>query len=400
MKLSKKSTIGFVVIVAITILILGINFFKGNSLFTTENTYYALYDRVDGLKQSSVVTLKGLQIGQIKSIDFVNNGNNLLVTFSVNNKIQIPNSTIAKIVSADIMGTKKIKLITGNSKQYLQAEDTLVGQVERDLKEQVSMQMLPIKTKAEKLMSSIDSVLSVIQYVFNQETRDNLRQSIGSIDQTFLQLKNTSKTLNTIIDGQKQHLSNIITNVDSITYNLKNNNKNITHILNKFATISDSLNAKEISNTFKNIQLTVSNINTTLAKIEKGDGSLGKLLNNDSLYYNLSNASASLNNLLVDIKDNPKKYLHFSIFDTGKKVYMNTKKNKRTTYAIQILSSPNRIELNQPPFNKYKKIDIVFYNKTYRYLLLKDKSRKQIIKHFDKIKKDFPESFIIKVTEE
>ncbi len=403
MKRSKNAVIGIVVLSAIAILILGLNFLKGNSFFTTEQTYYAKYSRVDGLKKSSFVTLKGLKIGQIKSIDFIDNGNTLLVEFTVNNDVKFPKNTIARIISSDIMGTKQLQLILGSSPKKLQPGDTLAGQTVGDFKEQVSIQMLPMKEKAEKLMSSVDSVLSVIQYVFNKDTRERLQNSIASIDQTFLQLKSTAAALNTIINSRQQNLSNIIVNIDSISHNLKNNNKNITQILKKFAAISDSLSAADIGSTLTHLQSTMQNIDGILAKINNGEGSLGSLMTKDSLYNNLADASESLNNLLIDIKTNPKKYLHFSIFDTGKKVYMNNPKDrnvKQVMYAIQILSSPKKIDVNSAVFKKYQKIDVVYYKGEYRYIIYKNKNEKKIIRNLNKVRKDFPEAFIIRVTEE
>ncbi len=195
MKRNKNFVIGLVVIGTIVIFIWGLNFLKGNNLFSSEQIYYAKYSSVDGLMQSSSVTLKGLKVGQIKSIRFVNNGNNLVVEFSVTKPVNFPKNTIARIVSADIMGTKQLKLVLGNSTQRLHSGDTLIGETEGGLKEQVSMQMLPIKQKAEKLMSSLDSVLSVIQYIFNKDTRNNLRNSFGSIDQTFDKIRKLARSV-------------------------------------------------------------------------------------------------------------------------------------------------------------------------------------------------------------
>ncbi len=399
MKRNKNFVIGLVVVGAIIIFVWGLNFLKGNNLFSSEQIYYAKYSRVDGLVQSSAVTLKGLKVGQIKSIRFIDNGNNLLVEFSVTKPIDFPKNTIAHIVSADIMGTKQLKLVLGNSTQKLHSGDTLIGETEGGLKEQVSMQMLPIKQKAEKLMSSLDSVLSVIQYIFNNDTRNNLRNSIGSIDQTFSQLKSTAATLNKIITEQQTHLSNTIINVDSITYNLKNNNKNISHILNKFASISDSVNAEDIGKTFAHFRSSMQSFDSVLDKVNKGEGSLGHLLIDDSLYNNLIGASHNLNSLFQDIQNNPKKYVHFSIFGTGKKMSKNNMDTKQVMYAIQILSSSQKIDTNSKIFKNYKNIEVVFQNNTYRYIIHKNRNQNKIIRKLKKIKRDFPKAFVVKITE-
>ncbi|WP_421919062.1 MlaD family protein [Marinifilum sp.] len=407
MKISKDAIIGLVIIGAIVILIWGINFLKGFNLLTSEQTFCAKYERVDGLKNSSPVTLRGFKIGQIKSIEFSPKAENLIVEFSISDEFQLPNDTEARIVSSDIMGTKEIKLIPGNSKNLLQTGDTLSGSIEGDLKEQVSMQMLPLKKKAENLMSSVDSVLSVIQYIFNEDTRENLTRSFSSIEQTFQKLENTSGTLDTIVTGQKTHMENIISNVDSITSNLKQNNKNISNILGNFSSLSDSLKAVEIAQTITNAKLALEQSNEILKKINSGEGSMGMLVNNDTLYMNLEAASNSLTNLMIDLKNNPKKYLHFSLFDTGKTFYMNSNqtkkkldKEKQTHYRIQILSSKSQVELNDQVFKGYKKIKEVYYNGVYKYTLEDTQNYKEIIRKLKRIKADFPDAFIIKITPE
>ncbi|MCT4602136.1 MAG: MlaD family protein [Marinifilum sp.] len=407
MKISKDAIIGLVVIGAIVILIWGVNFLKGFNMLSSEQTFCAKYERVDGLKNSSPVTLRGYKIGQIKSIRFSPKADNLIVEFSISDEFQLPDNTEARIVSSDIMGTKEIKLIPGNSTKTLVTGDTLIGSIEGDLKEQVSMQMLPLKRKAENLMSSVDSVLSVIQYIFNKDTRENLTRSFSSIEQTFQKLENTSGTLDTIVTGQKTHMENIISNVDSITANLKDNNKNITNILTNFSSLSDSLKAVEIAETINNAKSTLKQTHEILEKINAGEGSMGMLVNNDTLYMNLEAASNSLTNLLIDLKNNPKKYMHFSLFDTGKTVYMNSNqtkkkldKEKQTHYRVQILSSKSQVELDDPIFKGYKKIEEVYYNGLYKYTLEDTQNYKEIIRKLKRIKKDFPDAFIIKITPE
>ncbi|WP_321298466.1 MlaD family protein [Marinifilum fragile] len=407
MKISKDSIIGLVIIGAIVILIWGINFLKGFNMLSSEQSFCAKYERVDGLKKSSPVTLRGYKIGQIKSIQFSSSADNLIVEFSISDEFQLPKDSEARIVSSDIMGTKEIQLIPGNSKLTLSTGDTLLGSIEGDLKEQVSMQMLPLKRKAENLMSSVDSVLSVIQYIFNKDTRENLTKSFGSIEQTFKKLENTSGTLDTIVTGQKTHMENIISNVDSITTNLKENNKNISNILTNFSSISDSLKAVEIAQTINNAKLTLKQSNEILQKINSGQGSMGMLINNDTLYMNLEAASNSLTNLLIDLKNNPKKYMHFSLFDTGKTVYMNSNKTKKkldkekqTHYRVQILSSKAQVDLNDSIFKGYKKIDEIYYNGLFKYTLEDTQNYKEIIRKLKRIKADFPDAFIIKITPE
>jgi len=408
MKFSKDAIIGLVVTGAIIILVWGVNFLKGFNMFSSDQVFYARYERVDGLKKSSPVTLRGYKIGQIKSIGFDGpSADHLLVEFSISDQFQLPKNSVARIESSDIMGTKEIRLIPGTEKSQLQSGDTLSGSIEGDLKEQVSMQMLPLKKKAENLMSSVDSVLTVIQYIFNAKTRENLTKSFGSIEQTFKKLENTSGNLDTIVSSQKTHLKNIISNVDSITGNLKQNNKNITNILTNFSSISDSLSATDITQTINHAKLTLQQSNEILEKINSGKGSMGLLVNNDTLYMNLEAASNSLTNLLIDLKNNPKKYMHFSLFDAGKTVYMNSDKSqkkrdkaKQVYYRIQIMSSVSPIPLDDPSFKRNKGIEEVYFNGRYKYTTGNTQNYKEIIRQLKKIREDFPDAFIIKITPE
>jgi phospholipid/cholesterol/gamma-HCH transport system substrate-binding protein len=315
MKISKEATIGILVLAAITIFIWGINFLKGDSIFSKDQIFYAKYQRVDGLKKSSPVTLKGFKVGQIKSIEFSeSNIDDLIVSFSVGNGFNLPNNTTARIVSSDIMGTKEIQIIPGNSKKILQAGDTIKGSIEGDLKEQVSMQMLPLKNKAEKLMSSVDSVLTVIKYIFNADARDNISQSLASIKSTIDKLKNTSSNLDTLVSGQRSHMEKIFANVESITSNLDSNGENISNILTNFSNISDSLKQAKIASTVNNANAVLAQVNEIFQQINSGKGSMGAFLKNDSLYHHMESASRHLDELLVDLKAHPKRYVQVSVF--------------------------------------------------------------------------------------
>jgi len=315
MKISKEATIGLLVVAAITIFIWGINFLKGNSIFSTEQVFYAKYQRVDGLKKSSPVTLKGFKIGQIKAIKFnESNINDLIVSFSIGNEFHLPKNTTVRIVSSDIMGTKEIQINPGNSKVILQAGDTIHGSIEGDLKEQVSMQMLPLKNKAERLMSSVDSVLTVIQYIFNADARDNISQSLSNIKNAIDNLENTSGNLDTLVSGQRSHMEEILANLKSITSNLDSNGENISTILNNFSSISDSLKQAEITSTVNNANAALAQVNEIFQQINSGKGSMGAFLKNDSLYYHMESASKHLDELLIDLKDHPKRYVHLSVF--------------------------------------------------------------------------------------
>ncbi|MBL7970517.1 MAG: MCE family protein, partial [Prolixibacteraceae bacterium] len=162
-KISKYTKLGLVLLASLTILIWGINYLKGIDLLKRSTNYYVVYDKIEGLLESSTVSINGYQVGQVSEIKFLGDySGRLLVTLSLQGDFKIAKGSTAKIVSSDIMGTKSVKLDVVHSGEYYEPDDTIPGTTESDLKEQVSMQVLPLKKKAEELIASFDSALTVI----------------------------------------------------------------------------------------------------------------------------------------------------------------------------------------------------------------------------------------------
>jgi len=328
MKVSNITKTGILVFVTFAMLVWGISFLKGKNFFKKENEYTVIYDRVDGLSKSASVMLNGLKVGQVRSVEFDQKTSKIAVKFVIGEEFLLPDSTIAQIISADLMGTKAIDLTYGKSNKFHPKGDTLLSSIEESLKDQVSLQMLPIKAKAEALMSSMDSVLAVVQYIFNEGTRDNISKTFTSIKMTIENLEKTSVTLDTMLRNEKGKIGRIISNIEFISYNLKNNNQHISNIIANFSTLSDSLAKVNITTTLNNADKALKNADDILTKINTGQGSMGMLLNNDTLYNNLEKSAYSLNKLLDDMQKNPKRYVHFSLFDFGRTIQVSEEKKK------------------------------------------------------------------------
>lgn len=319
-KISKSVKVGILVFAAFAMLVWGITFLKGKNFFKKENQYYVIYDRIDGLVESSSVMLNGFKIGQVRSISFMPDQSQIIVSFAIGDEFHLPDSTVARIFSSDLMGTKSIEIMYGKSKKFQTPGDTLLASIEESLKDQVSLQMLPLKVKAEDLMSSIDSVLAVVQYIFNEGTRDNISKAFVSVKQTLENLEHASVSLDTLLRNEKGKLGRIFSNVEHITANLKSNNEQLTNIINNFSSISDTLVKADIASTISNANKAILDVNSILTKVNSGEGSIGMLINNDTLYNNLENATYHLDRLLDDMQKNPKKYVHFSLFDFGRTI--------------------------------------------------------------------------------
>jgi len=330
MKISNEIKIGFISILTIAFCIWGFNFLKGKNILKNTKTYYAVYEKVGGLLESGSILINGYKVGMVEDIYFLpDQSGNLLVRIEIGKKYKIPKKSIAQIYSSDIMGTKAIELLLSDSLSHHNEGDTLLSNLERNLAEQVSMQMLPLKHKAEDLMKDMQEAVEIVKYIFNESTRDNLSKSFLSIKNTITNLEKTSFTIDTLLLHEKGKLTNFFSNIESISSNLRENNENLTHIIDNFSAISDSIAKSEITSTIYNANLTLSQANEIVNKINKGEGSIGLLLNNDTLYYNMVDASMNLGKLLKDIRLNPKKYIHFSVFDIGRTVSIAEEKDKK-----------------------------------------------------------------------
>ena len=316
MKVKKEVKVGFIVLLSIGLLFWGANFLKGKDVFSKEIKLYGVYPRVDGLGVSNPVIINGFKIGRVTKIYFDPKMNgDLIVQFSIDNTdFEVPSDTRAKIVSADILGSKSIELVLGTSLPYVQNGDTLNSDIEASLSEEVNQQILPLKRKAEDLIQTVDSAIMVVSAIFNKDARNDLNQSFGSIKRSLLTFEMTAKRIDDMIREEKEHFSAIFANVESISTNLKNNNENLSEAISNINQISDSLAQSNLKQTINNAALAMESASIVLKQIENGEGTVGQLLNNDTLYTNLEAAAKDLDKLFLDLRLNPERYVHFSIF--------------------------------------------------------------------------------------
>jgi len=320
MKISKLTKIGLFTIATLAFAVWGVNFLKGRDLFTSSNVYFTIFNSVDGLVKTNKVMLSGYKVGVVKDIQFEEgHTGRLIVTLLIEGEHRIPHNTIAKLISTDFMGGKAIKLEVSRSNTFYEPKDTIPSSIETGLIDQLGHQMVPVKEKAESLMDEMDRTLETIGKVFNEQNRDNLNNSFVSLRNTLANLDNTTRSLDTMMNAQSGSLRKVINNVNSISRNLRNNNEQISNVIRNFSTISDSLAKVNFATTITKADSAMRNFNVVLDKINKGEGTMGQLINNDSLYRNLDNASRNLDLLLIDMKANPKRYVNFSVFDFGKK---------------------------------------------------------------------------------
>jgi phospholipid/cholesterol/gamma-HCH transport system substrate-binding protein len=314
-KSSKPFIIGVTFILAIIIFIWGFNYLKGRDLFKKQKFLYARYHTVNGLVTAKPVYINGLRVGQVNKLYFAPDmSGDVIVELLIQTKFPIPKNTVAHIFSADLMGSKSVTLKLGDSPEIAQNGDTLKTSVERSLMEEVNKQVKPIKAKAEVLLGSIDTLIDAFNAVMNEASRKNLESSIKNLRTTIKNLTLTSQHIDNMVEGSVDHVSSIIENIDSLMFTLNKNRGGFSNIVSNLSQLTDSLSKSDFVSTVNNINKSLTNINDIMAKINNGSGTLGKLVNNDSLYTELNKSAAELNKLLLDIREHPKKYVKLSLF--------------------------------------------------------------------------------------
>ena len=273
MKISKYVKLGLLMVISIFLLVWGLSYLKGHDFFKPVDYYYSRYERVDGLQKSSHVTVNGYRVGSVKDISFANDrSGDLIVTFMMDDDFSIPRNSIARIVSSDIMGTRSVKLVLGEETAFYSAGDTIPGEIENDLKEEVSLQVLPLKSKAEELLSTVDSAITVLTVIFNEDARKNLSESFENINTTINNLEKTSADLQELLAGEKNNIASLIRNMEGFSRSLNNNSDNFGNIVSNLSAFSDTLSSVSFTPALNDLSNAAGSLQKILASVESGKG--------------------------------------------------------------------------------------------------------------------------------
>ncbi len=397
MKISKTSKVGIVLIISFIALVWGMNFLKGRDIFRTEKLYVARYKDVGGLEVSTIVQLNGLKIGYVREIYFAEDlSGDLIVKIAVVNKFPLPVGTVAEIANSDLLGSKVVKIGLGKSPLFLQDNDTIKSKIESDLMSQVTEQIAPIKAKAERLIVSLDSIVSGVALVLNSESRKNINRSIEQISLTMENLEKISSDLGAVVGSQKTNLSASIVNLREMTEHLNNDAKILGNILSNFSAISDSIDPVELKSTLSYLNHSVSGLDTILSNINNADGTLGLLVKDSTLYKQLSESGENLNQLLMDLKRNPHRYLKVSAFDFGKEVYLTPRVTYETIenidFKVFLFSSKVRMPLESSVFQGLSDVKEISEKSRYLYFAGEDKSYDKVRIILNKVQLSFPQA--------
>ncbi|GAA4974947.1 MlaD family protein [Algibacter aquimarinus] len=296
MKISKEIKVAILVLSGILLFIFGFNYLKGQNILGSSRTFYAVYDNVEGLAASTPVTINGLPVGKVIEIGFKGDGSGkLLVKLLVDSEFQFSKNSKAELYETGLIGGKAIAIIPAfDGAENAINESYLDGGVKAGLSELVNQRLTPLQEKIEKMMHSADELLVNLNDVFDDNTKSNIKTSLGDLKTIISNFKETSKSIDVLVVSNKDKLDSTLSNVDNISSNLSK--------------ISDSIADANIGKTIKNLESTLQNFDKILIGLDKGDGTIGKLLKDEALYNNLQNASKEMEELLRDIKLNPVRY--------------------------------------------------------------------------------------------
>ena len=317
MKISNETKVGALTAIAITLMILGFNYLKGRSLFKTGNFLYAKYPDAKGLMVSNPVYVNGYQVGTVYEIENIDqNLRNICVGIKLKDYYNIPENSVARIIK-DPLGTPSIEINLGDSKQYLSSGDSVDTQSSPGLLDAMSNKIGPVADQLKTTIETLDHVLKNINTVFDPETKNNLQEVIGNINKTTESLVKSSASIQSMLNEQNGSVVQSMSHVNSITKNLADNNEKVNQVLSNVEKATGQLSEADIKGSVAGLKSAVEDLNTLLTKVNKGDGSLGLLVNNKDLYNNLNHTVKSANILMDDLRAHPKRYVHISVF--GKK---------------------------------------------------------------------------------
>ncbi|MBR3871651.1 MAG: MCE family protein [Paludibacteraceae bacterium] len=287
--ISREVKIGIVVIIAIGMLYFGLNYLKGVNIFKPDTYFYAKYDRVDGIVKTTHVYVNGFQVGHISDIIFdYSKEAPIVLEITVDKKLLVPVGTVAEVYDTGLMGDKAIQLKLGNSSQYHVAGDTLRSATQNGLIAGIVDQILP---PIMEIVPSIDSTVIALKNVIESP---EIKSLLKNADATMANLKHSTGKLDSVIDT-------------------------VQYICNDLSGVTNSLNKVNWDSTMVSLEGTLTNLKTTTDKFNSTDNSIGALLNDKALYVSLDSTVNSANALLMDLKANPKRYVHFSVFGSKDK---------------------------------------------------------------------------------
>ncbi len=318
MAVSTEARVGALAVVAITALVLGFDFLKGNNTFKKGRDFYVVYERVPGLQESDPIKVNDLLVGRVKELN-LRPDYSIVARLNISESFDIPRDTRAKISAVDFLGAKQVDLVIGKSTELAQSGDTLRGTVEMGIQQAIREELQPITAKVQELMGSIDSSMTVVNAIFSGETGDDVTNSVTSIAEALQNFNSVSKRIDQMVARQATNVDTIFTNLAAFSSSLAKNDVKLSLIAENMATITDSLAAVDFAGTVANARDALKSLTEVVDAVNDGEGTLGKLITEDGLYEDIDQTVEDLDRLVRDIEANPSRYVTLLRIGGGKR---------------------------------------------------------------------------------
>ncbi|MEG1934747.1 MAG: MlaD family protein, partial [Rikenellaceae bacterium] len=300
MKIRKEVKMGIFAIAMLAIAYWGINFLKGIDILSSNNEYYAYYEKSENIEISSPILIRGIKVGSVTNVEISTIQSKVKMTLAIKKKYKLPIDSEAEITNKSMLGGKAIVIKVGGSSEVLKKQSEIKGVIDNNMSEQID----EVKTKLYEVVSNLTKTLQDIDNLLSEE-------NIKNLSATFNNINKTTEGLNKIVNSNK--IPNIIANLESVTADFKNSTPSLKSTLHNIDSITSAIKNSDVESLLTSINTTVTDLNKTVVAINNGQGSVGKLIYDPSLYNNLDKATVDLSALLSDLKSNPKRYVHFSL---------------------------------------------------------------------------------------
>ncbi|WP_439183463.1 MlaD family protein [Carboxylicivirga taeanensis] len=394
--MKKEVKIGLTVFVSFVIVVWGFNFLKGRNIVSVGSSYYGVYEKIDGLTKASPVFFRGFKVGSVRDIDFhPTQHNRFLVTFTLFEEINIPADSKAQIYSLDLMGSKGVQFLMGKSDQMLAVGDTMNTSVVGDLADKMSMEVLPLKDKTERLIVKLDTVLTNIGQIFSEE-KDRFHSSMHNLNLSLQHFESISRNLARKMEDDGE-VTLMLQRTDSLLAMMSAQRPHIDSTFSNLASFSSQLEASNIDGTVEQLRLTLGSANTLLDSINSGKGSLGMLMTNEDLYYSLDEVSNNLNRLLIDFRHNPDRYVSFSAVNFGRKVVVSDKAYGLggIVFEVQINSSKTPLNIGSSILDGKYRVFEDYRGSKYVYIVGQTRNFDEANEILDEVKELYDKAVVV-----
>ena len=304
MKLSREIKTAIIVVAGIAAFYIGFNFLKSKSLFNKTNTYYAYFPHSGGLKTGTQITVNGVKVGSVEAVDLEEKSAKIKITMECSDDFKFSKNSVAELYNR-LLGGAGLQIIPAFDNAPIAVSGDV--RVQEDMLASISSSIKPTQDKLNRLLGQADTTLTGVNSVLDAKTTNNLKIAIAELSATMHNLNQASVNLNKMLVANQANLNATLNNANKITTDLSK--------------VSGQLSEAELNKVIANAQTTLNNLNTLLAEVEGGKGTIGKLLKDETLYKDLDKSAKQLELLLQDLRLNPKRYLHFSVFGKKAKTY-------------------------------------------------------------------------------